>query len=131
MIDDLQNGASMAPASPTINLLVLRSPDMHRAVKFYEALGLVFTLHSHGKGPEHYASTAGGFTFEIYPLTSGQSPTVSTRLGFSVESMELLLPRLTDLGATILTAPAHSEWGRRAVVKDLDGHVVELVTALK
>ena len=31
-------------------------------------------------------------------------------------------------GAEVVTPPSDSEWGRRAVVKDLDGHIVELVT---
>lgn len=113
---------------PRVNLLVLRSPNMAHAVKFYEALGLHFELHAHGKGPEHHASSQGGFTLEIYPLVAGQAPTTSTRIGFQVASVDALLPGLVTLGATIVSPAADSQWGRRAVVKDLDGHLVELVT---
>jgi catechol 2,3-dioxygenase-like lactoylglutathione lyase family enzyme len=38
------------------NLLAIRSSDMDRAVRFYEALGLRFSRHAHGAGPEHYCS---------------------------------------------------------------------------
>jgi predicted enzyme related to lactoylglutathione lyase len=113
---------------PALNLLVLRSPDIARAVKFYEALGLEFTRHAHGKGPEHFACSQSGFTFEIYPLVAGQVPTTGVRIGFNVTSVDELLPRLVAIGATIVSPATDSEWGRRAVVKDLDGHTVELVT---
>jgi len=31
-------------------------------------------------------------------------------------------------GANVVSAPSDSEWGRRAVLKDFDGHTVELAT---
>jgi hypothetical protein len=36
-------------------------------------------------------------------------------------------PELTDYPSAIVLAPKDSEWGRRAVVVDLDGHRVELI----
>jgi lactoylglutathione lyase len=118
----------MYAAPPIANLLVLRSPDIHRAAAFYRALGLLFIVERHGNGPEHYTSLVNGFVFEIYPLATGQTPTTGTRIGFSVDSVDELLPLVRDLGAEVVTEPHDSEWGRRAVVKDLDGHTVELVT---
>ena len=35
---------------------------------------------------------------------------------------------LADLDVEIVTPAKDSEWGRRAVVRDLDGHAVELTT---
>lgn len=40
---------------PLLNLVVIRSVDLDRAEKFYNALGLLFERHSHGIGPEHLA----------------------------------------------------------------------------
>jgi len=40
----------------TLNLVVLRSPDLVRAVAFYTRLGLHFTQHRHGQGVEHFAA---------------------------------------------------------------------------
>jgi len=118
----------MYAAPPIANLLVLRSPEIHRAAAFYQALGLLFTVERHGNGPEHYTSLVDGLVFEIHPLATGQAPTTGTRIGFSVDSVDGLVPFVREVGAEIVTEPHDSEWGRRAVVKDLDGHTVELVT---
>ena len=119
----------MSAFSPRLNLLVLRSQDIHRAAKFYEAIGLSFTAHRHGSGPEHYASELNGFVFEIYPLGPKSSPTTGTRIGFHVNDVDSALALLIEAGAILVTAPADSEWGRRAVAKDPDGHLVELTAA--
>ena len=111
-----------------MNLVVLRSADIERAVSFYREMGLLFTRHSHGTGPEHYASEAGDLVFEIYPLTPKSSPTAGARIGFRVDSVDEVVRLLSRIGAVVITAPADSEWGRRAVVKDFDGQMVELVT---
>jgi lactoylglutathione lyase len=111
-----------------LNLVVLRSPDMDRAAKFYRAMGLLFTKHVHGKGPEHYSSEVNGFVFEIYPATEKSKSTLGTRIGFSVDSVDQLVPLLANEGAEVMNPPADSEWGRRAVVKNLDGHTIELLT---
>ena len=115
-------------APPIVNLIVLRSPDIHKAVRFYQAMGMVFSLEQHGNGPKHYSSSSNGFVFELYPLTANRSPTSSTRLGFIVDSVDEIVPLLHVAGAELVTPPHDSEWGRQAVVRDIDGHTVELVT---
>lgn len=115
----------MSTPPPQLNLVVLRSPDIHRAAGFYRALGLLFTAHRHGTGPEHYASSENGVVFEIYPETAKSGSTRGTRLGFRVDSVERTAEFARSAGAEVVTAPQHSEWGRRAVVRDLDGHLLE------
>lgn len=117
----------MSAPHPQLNLVVLRSPDIHRAVEFYRHLGLEFYLHAHGSGPEHYASEVNGMVFEIYPLGPKSSPTTGTRIGFRVDDVDRILSVMLETGATVTTEPTDSEWGRRAVIRDMDGHVVELV----
>lgn len=117
----------MHAAPPLLNLVVLRSPDIDRAAKFYSALGLLITKHSHG-GPEHYTAVVAGFVFEIYPLTPRSGSTTSTRIGFNVDDVDSIVPSVVALGAELISPVKESEWGRRAVVKDLDGHTVELLT---
>jgi lactoylglutathione lyase len=111
-----------------VNLVVLRSPQIDRAVAFYQTLGLTLIKHSHGQGPEHYSSEIAGCVFELYPLTSGQTPTTSIRLGFRVDELDELVSRLAAIGAIILSPPQDSPWGKRAIVQDLDGHTIELNT---
>ncbi|MEX1039170.1 MAG: VOC family protein [Pirellulaceae bacterium] len=109
-----------------LNLIVLRSRDLDRAEAFYSALGLTFARHAHGQGPVHLASESEGQVFEIYPLAGEAVPTSSTRIGFSVSSVDATYDRLLASGGTAVTSPQDSPWGRRAVVADPDGHKVEL-----
>jgi predicted enzyme related to lactoylglutathione lyase len=117
-------------AQPIANLLVIRSDDINRAAEFYRTIGMRFELHSHGRGPEHYASDAAGFVFEIYPKKDEMDATKRTRIDFKVEDVDGVVQMLREEKATILTEPTDTEWGRRAVVRDCDGHTVELVTPL-
>jgi catechol 2,3-dioxygenase-like lactoylglutathione lyase family enzyme len=112
-----------------LNLVVIRSANLDRAVAFYRMLGMRFTKHSHGHGPEHYTSEMADLVFELYPLASNQMPTIAMRLGFQVDDLDRLVMELESIGTTIITRPQDSPWGRRAVVKDFDGHTVELTEA--
>jgi lactoylglutathione lyase len=109
-----------------LTLVVIRSRDMDKLATFYNALGLSFTKHRHGDGPEHLTVTIGETVFEIYPAKTANESTASTRLGFSVPSLAEALAHLRRLQATILTEPSESPFGLRAVVQDFDGHKVEL-----
>ena len=109
-----------------LSLVVIRAQDMDRLAGFYAALGLCFTRHRHGTGPEHLSSTIGETVFEIYPCNGANESTVATRLGFSVPSLTNTLGQLRGLDATVLAEPSDTPYGRRAVVKDFEGHKVEL-----
>ena len=114
----------------TLNLVVLRSADMVRAVAFYNRLGIGFEQHRHGAGPEHFSAELDGHgVFEIYPATPNGPSTLGTRIGFRVASVDAALVALSDLPGAILSSAKDSEWGRRAVVADPDGHRVELLEA--
>ena len=115
-------------ATAALSLVVIRSPNMEKSEAFYSALGLVFSKHAHGAGPEHYASEVGGITFEIYPQTEPASSTTATRIGFRVADVDTLIPILVDLGGRVDSAAKDSPWGRRAVIIDPTGHKVELVS---
>jgi lactoylglutathione lyase len=108
-----------------LNLLVIRSLDLKSAEIFYQALGLKFVKHQHGKGLPHLAAEKDGFVFEIYPQQD--KPTHHTRLGFCVDSVARTIEVLTALGGKVLSSPRLTEWGYRAVIKDPDGHTIELI----
>src|SRR4051812_27334640 len=67
--DLICSGKSTEMSNVSLNLLVIRSPDIDRSARFYELLGLSFTKHAHGTGPVHYAGELGSAVFEIYPRT--------------------------------------------------------------
>lgn len=113
----------------SLNLVVLRSADIARSAAFYSHLGLQFLQHRHGSGPEHFAAELpGGGVFELYPAAENAS-TSGTRIGFRVPSVDDAVAALSGYPGAVVSAPRDSEWGRRAVIVDPDGHKVELVQA--
>ncbi len=115
---------------PRLNLVVLRVADIDRAAAFYRLLGCEFTKHAHGTGPQHYVCEANGIVFELYPASPEQPVSSSTRIGFAVADVDDATSKLGAVtGASVIAAPKDSEWGRRAVVADPDGHRVELLAA--
>src|SRR5688500_198944 len=111
----------------TLNLVVLRLSDVARAAAFYSRLGLQFSQHRHGSEPEHFSAELPGGVFELYPFGSDGASTLGTRIGFRVPSVDAAVAALRDYPGAIVPAPRDSEWGRRAVVADPDGHRVELL----
>ena len=118
-------------ADVQINLVVIRAADVGRSARFYRLLGLDFTQHRHGKGPEHYASESGPVVFEIYPRQSDAGSSLGLRIGFQVASVDETVTALQGAGAAIVSPPKDSPWGRRAVVDDPDGHRVELTQIMQ
>ena len=109
---------------PALNLVVIRSEDIDISREFYELLGLRFERHKHGEGSEHFAAEEDGMVFEIYPLAGEAS--AGARLGFQVSDVDGLVAALDEAGHPVVSRPKDSPWGRRAVLKDPDGHSVEL-----
>jgi predicted enzyme related to lactoylglutathione lyase len=109
-----------------LTLVVIRSRDLENLAKFYSALGLCFVRHQHGTGPDHLSTQVGETVFEIYPVARPEESTVATRLGFSVPCLATTLNRLRGLNATVVAEPSDTPFGRQAIVKDFDGHKVEL-----
>lgn len=106
-----------------LNLLVLKTHHLDRLKEFYSALGVSFVEERHGDGPLHLAARVGEVVIELYPLQNGEADS-TTRLGFAVPDLDAVLERL---GAAVVSGPAMTAWGRRAVVKDPDGRKVEVV----
>jgi catechol 2,3-dioxygenase-like lactoylglutathione lyase family enzyme len=53
-----------------MNLVVIRSADLERSLRFYKALGIVLLRERHGSGPEHLAATIGTVVLEISAFRS-------------------------------------------------------------
>ena len=116
--------------NPVLNLVVLRCADIDRAAAFYSKLGLHFSKHRHGTGPEHYSAELAGAVFELYPQSGDGSSSLGTRVGFRVSSVDDAIRGLSDYPTAVISQPKDSEWGRRAIVADPEGHRIELVQAL-
>jgi predicted enzyme related to lactoylglutathione lyase len=122
-----QKSRTLSKKLPSLQLVVLRVADLNRSVAFYRQLGLDFRQHQHGKGPEHFAAETPESVFELYALTEGVEASTGTRIGFCVPSVDEAVTRIRQLSPDlILSEPKSSEWGKRAVITDPDGHRVEL-----
>lgn len=109
-----------------LNLLVLRARHPAKLARFYEEFGCQFEQERHGSGPAHFACSQNGSVFEIYPLSSQGIGTTEVRVGFRVDDVDAACQRAIALNGALLSSPSDSEWGRRAVLRDPEGHTVEL-----
>lgn len=112
-----------------LNLLVLRAKKPEILVAFYERLGLEFVKERHGCGPTHHAARNGSSVLEIYPCTSDERSTIATRIGFAVDDVDDVCQRALDGFGSLVQEPRDSTWGRRAIVRDPEGHTIELSRA--
>ena len=113
-------------SSISLNLVVIRSRDVERAVRFYTQLGLRFLKQQHDGGPEHYSTKIGNTVFEIYPLNRQGASSPGVRLGFVVNSLSDVLKEMKDDGVNVISQPGKREWGYSCLVEDFDGHRIEL-----
>lgn len=113
------------PPTPRLSLVVVRVSSLEDARRFYsDVFGLRFAREQHGSGPVHFSADLDGALVELYP---GQAPIAPMTLGFTVEDLDALLERLEASDGRLTYGPRASPWGRRAVIRDPDGHRVEIM----
>jgi len=110
----------------SVGLLVIRSDDMDRLAAFYKTLGFSFVKHSHSPCGEHYSTADRACVFEICQRRAGQRPTTDVFFGLNVPSVDDAVEAAVGHGGTVIRPAEDSEWGRSAIIRDLDGHRVML-----
>lgn len=114
-----------------INLIVLKVKNIERTRQFYNQFGFVFKSEQHENGHQHYSFNINGLIFKIYPALADLSNlTQNIRLGFQVENLSQLFTNITDI-EKIISPPQNTPFGFRAVIKNHDGHVIELTEISK
>ncbi len=113
-----------------LSLIVLRARDPERLANFYELFGCSFEVEQHGSSPVHYACAHDRTVFEIYPRSARQATTRAVRLGFEVADLSDACARAVASKGEILSGPKSTRYGRRAVLKDPEGHTLELTEPL-
>jgi predicted enzyme related to lactoylglutathione lyase len=113
-----------------LGLMVLRASDPLKTRRFYESLGLSFQMEQHEKGVLHYSCALGSTILEIYPGKPGASIEANsggaTMIGLRMGDVDSVYARAIEAGAKSRRAPTESPYGRRAVLEDPDGRVVEI-----
>jgi lactoylglutathione lyase len=112
-----------------LNLLVIKTHQLDEIKAQYELLGFDFIYHNHGKGPFHYSAELGDLVFEIYPLPKNRLiADDTTRLGFSIQDVKTKITELKNTNWKICSNVSETKWRTRAVIQDLDGRKIELIT---
>lgn len=116
---------------PYLDALVLTCADLDAARAFYAALGLPLEAEDHGEGPLHYACELGPVHFALFAAREegaapGRGQAGAVLPGFQVASVEEAYAAALAAGGQAVQEPADFPWGRRALVRDPDGRVVEL-----
>jgi catechol 2,3-dioxygenase-like lactoylglutathione lyase family enzyme len=107
----------------TLSRIVLRVPDMDRAIEFYKALGFEFEKVSNA--PYHYSAINAGFALEIHWL-AGEPPTLGLRLSFVVDDIEQVLKTVEQTDGRVLVPPSEENARRGALLRDPDGNKIEV-----
>jgi DNA-binding transcriptional MerR regulator len=112
----------------------LRVQDLDAAVDFYRrVLGFEFQADDHnGAAPLHYDACGGTWQppgtqlFTLWP--AGDRPeTTGMQLGFGVPNVDEVWARATEVGASLVSAPADDAYvPRNAMFKDPAGNEIEI-----
>jgi lactoylglutathione lyase len=100
--------------------LVIRCSDLERSRAFYELLGLSFTPEQHETGPRHYSTQLERTLLELYPRKGTVEP---QRFGLAIDELADRLAALLASGAVFVS---HDAARGHALVRDPDGHTLEL-----
>src|SRR5437588_578601 len=109
-----------------LNLLVIKTPDIHALADFYSLLGLEFEYHKHEEGVFHYSANIGGTIFEIYPLPKNEIADKNLRLGFKIENLPEKIKFLESKNCKIAFYSGKMVHSNVAIIEDLDGRKIEL-----
>jgi catechol 2,3-dioxygenase-like lactoylglutathione lyase family enzyme len=109
------------PEIRSISAVTLATPDMARAVRFYDALG--FRM-SHGGETGVFTSFQVGEGYLNLARADGQSPwTGLGRVIFYVDDVDAMYAHVLAQGFTPEAPPRDAEWGERYFhLSDPDGH---------
>jgi predicted enzyme related to lactoylglutathione lyase len=113
-------------ATKHIDALIFSTAKAIEMTTFYKAIGMPLKDETHGDGPLHYACDLGGAHVAIYDSSeSSLIPLGDSMIGFHVDSLEETLEKAKVAGAKVVVEPQEVHWGRRAVIEDPDGHLIE------
>ena len=138
-------GPAQKGAVQGVGSLILFCADLDACAAFYRRLGVALVEEDHGQGPVHWAADLGGTHFALFPGQPGPASPLGTPnpasplgpapphkasgsqfFGLTVLDVEATLARALTAGAPLVEEARSFPWGRRALVQDPDGRVVEL-----
>lgn len=114
-----------------IDALILHAANPQATVAFYQALGLPLEEQEDVFGEKHFACELGVLHFAIFKAKEdgavGGRRAGSSQLGFQVDELESMTAVLKKMKVVFSVEPEDVPWGRRIVVVDPDGRLLELI----
>lgn len=107
--------------------ILLCSEKMDLVKLFYEMIGIKCVQEQHGAGPTHFTLQGTFSAVEIYPPRQPSGASIIIRI--DVENVDASLKNISDsftLSEHIVEDAKDLKTGRKAIVTDPDGRVVEL-----
>ena len=117
------------PEIRSISAVTFITPDMARAVRFYEAIG--FPLIYGGASSAFTSFRAGGGYLNLAKSEARPSAAGGTRVIFYVDDVDAMHAHVTAQGLVPETAPSDAPWGERYFhLTDPDGHALSFARPL-
>jgi catechol 2,3-dioxygenase-like lactoylglutathione lyase family enzyme len=117
------------PEIRSISAVTLATPDMARAVRFYEALG--FPLAYGGETSAFTSFRVGDGALNL-ARADGRPPPGGTRVIFYVDDVDAMYAHAVARGFTPETRPRDAAWGERYFhLTDPDGHALSFARPLR
>ena len=109
--------------------LTLKSSSLQRSQEFYTKLGFLFERVQVSKATEIYRAHFAEFELSlIQDSKAGSESTPSLQLYFQVPHIDSIFAGFQALGdVNVLMEPTEMPEGRKAIVKDPDGHAIEIL----
>src|SRR5262245_9118505 len=117
------------PTIECISAVSLTTPDMARAVRFYQALGL--RLRSGGEASSFTSFHAGSGYLNLIAPPAGRQGSWGGRVIFHVADVDAFHAQAVAAGLTPDCSPRDAPWGERFFhLTDPDGHELSFATPL-
>lgn len=131
-----------------VGAVIWTTARVEEMLTFYRAIGIPLERDTHevGEGPLHYEADVGGTHFAVFHAKSGDSSPrpvatsaaqpaesisslpndTATVIGLAVDDLESVIAVIDKLGAKVRIPLQDMDWGKRIVVEDPDGRVLEI-----
>ncbi len=114
----------------SINAVTFTTPDMARAVRFYEALG--FSIAYGGETDAFTSFRVGEGSLNLARAGAKPPGTGGVRVIFYVDDVDAMYAHAVAQGLAPETSPRDAEWGERFFhLTDPDGHALSFARPLR
>ena len=113
---------------PEANCIKIYSYHCKNQIDFYDKLGMLFTKTTTEDGRMCHTYIYDDFHFVIQEVSSELEASRNLELRFFIDEIEGYLPGLREMGIEIIKPLWATETHQHIILKDPNGHLVELMT---